>query len=285
MRPLIEKFCIRAGRNFLRRGQRGFSANFPGSIRVAEFEVTDLKPLGGFFQPGVTKAGRLSFAGYCNGRKVKVYSAQGSAQIALRQAVQNIDFSVCAFPELIAVDENLVVEAWVEGRSVEALGSSARRGVEQDIRVFLEANLLRGDLRNLARQHAGAFCYFEDYLVSRLGTWIHWSLVGSFLASWKKQYDELSKSVPVYLSHPDLSAANLVVESGTGKLVIVDNELLGVGLGWIIDGRNSLLRADIDCEVLSQIPKDFLDFTWRLRKIGSALDASDFYQVKALCSK
>ena len=55
--------------------------DFSGFLVIGGAVVSDLVPLGGYHQPGLTKAGRLSFSGYCDGRKVKVYSAHSSAQI------------------------------------------------------------------------------------------------------------------------------------------------------------------------------------------------------------
>ncbi|WP_395502167.1 hypothetical protein [Ectopseudomonas mendocina] len=283
MKPYLEKIYTRAGRRLLSLGQRHQLSDFPGAIRVAGFEVTGLKPLGGFFQPGVTKAGRLSFTGYCDGQKVKVYSVHSPAQSLLRQDLQQLNFSSCAFPELVAIDENLVVEAWVEGKAVSLLKGAAYHDAQLNIERFLIENLERNDLQSIAIRHSKAFCYLQDYLLSRLGVWRHWSLIANFVERWQACYSEISTLLPCRLSHPDLSAANLVREHSTGRILIIDNELIGVGRGWILDGRNSLLRTDIDSKALSLLPRDFLESTWRLRQLGSALDANDFSQVKVLC--
>lgn len=281
MGSFVDNLCVRAGRRLLILGQRRAFANLPGMIRVAQFEITGLKPLGGFRQPGVTKAGRLSFAGFCEGRRVKVYSAYSAAQNSLRKSLQELDFSPCAFPELIAMDEHLVVEAWVEGQSVASLQGSARQQAELSVRSFLEDNLSRTDLQSVVTEHGEAFCYLQDYLLTRLGVWRHWGPVADFVENWKARYSALSELLPRHLSHPDLSAANLVREQDTGRLMIIDNELLGIGHGWILDGRNSLLGADI--EGMCNLPADFLDATWRLRQLGTALDANDFSRVEVLC--
>ncbi|MVW76084.1 hypothetical protein [Pseudomonas xionganensis] len=283
MKRYFENLCVRAGRRLQALGQQRALRSFPGSIRVAGMQITGLRPLGGFQQPGVTKAGRLSFAGYCEGRKVKVYSAYGPAQIALRQAVQGLDLDGCGFTELLAVDDELVVEAWVEGCSVTQLPGDQQLAAAERVRQLLhELHHGKASLA-LATAHDQAFCYLQDYLLVRLGVWRHWSLVADFLQQWQARYAELGERLPVRLSHPDLSAANLVLEQGSGRLLIIDNELLGVGRGWILDGRNSLLHADLCNEGGQPVPDDFVQMTWRLRQLGSALDANDFSRAQALC--
>lgn len=257
--------------------------NFPGSIQVGGREITQLRPLGGYHRLGVTKAGRLSFAGLCDGRKVKVYSVFSPAQAALRQSIQMLDFQSCMFPELIAIDENLVVEAWVEGASIASLNGTPKREAERAVKTFVQENLLRSELLGLARDHQGSFCYLNDYLIKRLGGWRHWDVVAGFLERWQGSYSTVAEQLPSHVSHPDLSAANLVLERDTKRLIIVDNELLGVGQGWILDGRNSLLKSDISSQVFRRVPIEFVECTWKLRQLGSALDAEDFSKVLKIC--
>jgi hypothetical protein len=276
----------KVGNRLLSAGRRRALSSFPGAIRVADCLVTDLKPLGGYHQPGVTKAGRLSFAGLCQGHKVKVYSAFSKAQIELRLAVQNHSFPGCVFPQIIATDEHLVVEAWVEGDAVASLPSAQRLEASNAVSAFLLGNQTEPALLALASTHASAFCYLNDYLLVRLGVWRHWGEVGAFIEQWQGEYQalRLAEVIPHFLSHPDLSAANLIREHATGCWVIIDNELLGVGAGWVLDAQNSLLkcggplsRSDIN------VPQSFVEKTWRLRQLGSALDANDFVRAASLC--
>ena len=267
-------------------GQRRVLSSFPGTIRVAGSQVTDLRPLGGYHQPGVTKAGRLSFAGLCQGRKVKVYSAFSKAQVDLRLAMQGYSFPGCVFPQVIVADDCLVVEAWVEGVPVSSLPSAQRLEASNAVSSFLIGNQSESTLLSLASKHAEAFCYLNDYLLARLGVWRHWNGVGVFIDQWISEFQALlsTESIPHFLSHPDLSAANLIREHATGHWVVIDNELLGAGPGWILDARNSLLKREVPLSCSNvNVPLSFAERTWRLRQLGSALDANDFVRAEALC--
>ena len=138
----------------------------------------------------------------------------------------------------------------------------------------------------LAREHAGSFCYLNDYLLKRLGVWRYWDEVGTFIQQWQDEYQALlsTEAIPHFLSHPDLSAANLIRERETGQWVIIDNELLGTGPGWILDAQNSLLRREIPLSRTEiSVPRSFVERTWRLRQLGSALDGDDFIRAASLC--
>jgi len=276
----MERLLVRILR-FLRARKYTY---FPADISVGGVTVTDLHPLGGFHRLGVTKAGRLSFSGNCDGRRVKVYSGYSAAQNLLRKQVQDIKFENFSFPDIIAIDDSLVVEKWIEGSPVSKLNASDRSRAERIVAGFLEESRSRRDILTISERHPTAFCYFRDYLVARIGVWRHWGPVADFLSLWEMEYVKYSGALPLFLSHPDLSAANLMQDTLTGKIVIVDNELLGVGHGWILDARNSLLGADAQANLSTQVPAEFLEKCWRLRLLGSALDAGDFSHANYLCT-
>lgn len=255
----------------------------PGSMIVSGKQITDLKVLGNAATPGITKARRLSLRGLYNGRPVKIYSAFSPAQVALRLDIQKVHLSSVAFPEVIAADDCLIVEAWIDGDSIHALSSAQREAAQVSVRIFLEECQQSETLLALAREHTQSFCYFHDYLLARLRLWRHLQPVDKVLMAWQQAYALLSPALPQYLSHPDLSAANLIREKGTGKLYVVDNELLGVGHGWVLDRLNSCL-AESDISMLPQqdVPGGFVELSWRLRKLGSAFDAYDFSRVEQL---
>ena len=279
MSVVVEHLLLRALR-FLRSKKY---SQLPGAINVAGVRISELQPLGGYHYPGVTKAGRLSFAGVCDGRRVKVYSGYSAAQNLFRKELQALSFESCAFPEIIAVDDKLVVEAWIDGVPVSRLDKVEQRIAAQAVSHFWEEARSREDVLELAERHRDSFCYFRDYLVARIGVWQHWEPVAEFLALWEREFSRLSGSLPVRLSHPDLSASNLVKDSSSGRIVVIDNELIGIGCGWILDSRNSLLGEYVPVDSSASIPLEFVDLCWRLRQLGTALDAGDFSKATAIC--
>lgn len=258
--------------------------SIPGTLVVGAKVINHLKPLGGYHRAGITKAGRLSLVGMCEGRKVKVYRCHSPQQVALRLAIQQHSFEGLYFPEIVAADSHMVAELWIDGVSVADVERDECERAQTAVERFLLANTQRADLLALAKDHPDAFCYFSDYLLKRLGEWLHWEPVRQFVGRWKAEYGVLSsraEAFPAYLTHPDLSAANLIVEKGSAKLFIIDNELLGVGAGWVLDGRNSLLKKDV---VPAPCSPAFVEQSWRLRKLGSALDADDFPAANRLAT-
>ena len=242
---------------------------------VAGNVITDLEPLGNRYSPGVTKAGRLSCAGYLNGRKVKVYSALRPEQVALRLAVQSLSNGKWGFPEVVAYDQALIVEAWVDGVGVTQSGPTGRKLAEAAVHEFLQGCWHDQRFGEIASENSKAFCYLEDYLLPRLGVWRHLSAVSEFVDTWQRMYEQAS--LPIMLSHADLSADNVLIETGTNRVIFIDNELLGVGKGWILDPLNSFLRDDFDVVKEAPVPVDrgFVELTWALRKAGSAFDAGE----------
>ncbi len=251
----------------------------PGTITVSGKVVADLVPLGGYHQPGITKVGRQSFSGVCEGRKVKVYSVHSAAQAALRVAFQGTQFGRRYFPEIVTYDQKYIVEEWIEGIPFKKLDKPLQKQGLMEIKRFLSQCGESEELIQLAAAHTGAFCYFRDYLVKRLEPWKLLDSVREFLGVWQDAYEKATNFIPSRLSHPDLSANNILLENKTGRVVVVDNELLGVGPGWILDGRNSVLNEFTPVALgyeTSQETTDFLELSWHLRWLGTALDAGDF---------
>jgi hypothetical protein len=119
-------------------------------------------------------------------------------------------------------------------------------------------------------------------LIPRLGPWVHWDPVRIFLQGWMQEYKSHEPAIPRRLSHPDLTARNLLRERVSGRTVSIDNELLGVGPGWIIDWRNSLLAKTPTPRFLDPKIGAFADRTWHLRLLGSAIDESNFEDAAKL---
>lgn len=223
-------------------------------------------------------SGRLA-----NGQKVKVYSLFSSEQGALRLALQDMQpFERLHLPALLARSNTLVAEEWIDGQPLSKLSRAQLRQYSQTIQAFLHACQNNSILQSLAEQHLGAFCYINDYLLPRLKPWANWQPVARLLLQWQQARDATLAKVPSHLSHPDLSLSNLIVQRHTGKLYVIDNELLGVGPGWILDGNNSFCRQHPMQLAWDSDIKHFVKVAWRLRLVGSALDAGLFARAADL---
>lgn len=270
---------LRISRKLNKIGQSMNEPHCPGKITVNGQVITDLVPLGGYRQLGITKAGRASFAGLFEGKRVKVYSTYSANHAKLRVGLESTDLGRQFFPRLITSDKTHMVEEWIEGLPLKKLDRSLFERAAEEIKRFLSECQNSKELIQVAAHHAGAFCYFQDYLIKRLEPWCVLDFVRQFILSWQDTYERVKDSIEVRLSHPDLSETNILLEKKTGRFVVIDNELLGVGRGWVLDRKNSFLKdfsGNSEVQMNGGIEKGFINESWRLRLIGSALDATDF---------
>jgi hypothetical protein len=277
--PRIGQSFLHMGRKLNKLGQSMNEPHCPGKITVNGKAITDLVPLGGYRQLGITKAGRASFSGLFEGKRVKVYSAYSADHADLRADLESTALGRQFFPRLIMSDKTHMVEEWIDGLPLQKIDRSLFERAAGEIKRFLSECRNGEELIRLAAHHTGAFCYFQDYLIKRLEPWCVLDFVRQFILSWQNAYDRVKDKIEVRLSHPDLSESNILLEKKTGRFVVIDNELLGVGHGWILDRRNSFLKdfsADIEAQLNGEIEKGFVNESWKLRLIGSALDAADF---------
>ena len=115
---------LRIGRKLSKIGQSMNEPYCPGTVTVNGYLITNLIPLGGYRQPGITKAGRASFSGMFEGKKVKVYNTYSADQTKLRVSLESTDLGQQFFPKLVASDKNHVVEEWIDGLPLKKLGYS-----------------------------------------------------------------------------------------------------------------------------------------------------------------
>jgi hypothetical protein len=275
----ISQGFLRTGRKLSKLGQSMNEPHCPGKITVNGKVITDLVPLGGYRQLGITKAGRVSFSGLFEGKRIKVYSVYSADHAKLRASIESTDLGRQFFPRLVVSDKNHMVEEWIDGLPLKKLDRSGFERATEEIERFLSECRNSKELIQVAAHHGGAFCYFQDYLIKRLEPWRVLDFIQEFILSWQDAYERVKDNIEVRLSHPDLSEANILLEKKTGRFVVIDNELLGVGRGWILDRRNSFLKdfpGNAETHLNSGIGKGFINESWRLRLIGSALDANDF---------
>ena len=279
LRKNIAHNLIRISCKLKAAGKHMAAPGCPGTISVAGKIVTDLTPQGAYRQPGITKVGRLSFSGVCEERKVKLYSVHSPKQAKLRIAIENTELGVHYFPKVIAHDRKYIVEEWISGLTFNQLKRAHREMAQDEIKHFFLQCAESQELLQLAAKYRDSFCYFRDYLLKRLQPWHALDYVREFLDFWHDSFHAVKAHIPLRLSHPDISLANILMEKKTNRLVVIDNELLGVGRGWILDTKNSLLNEFAPIALdnpTSQAIMGFLKLSWQLRQLGSLLDAGNF---------
>lgn len=258
----------------------------PSAFRVGDLLIKDLKPLGGIFKPGVTKAGRLSFSGILNdNRKVKVYESFNHNQIKLRKELgKEFKNNNILFPKIIAHDKNFIIEEWVEGKTFEKINISKRKTYSLELIKFLKKLQFDKKFIDLAKNNNKSFCYLSDYLLKRLKPWAQWLPVENLINEWLISDEQTKNIIEKKISHPDLSLSNLIESSKNKKIYIVDNELIGVGKGWLLDERNSYFRNKLKNQKLEPLISRFYDLSWKMRLVGSAIDNGQFMRAKRMAN-
>ena len=255
----------------------------PSKLRVGKKYIKNLQPLGGMFKPAITKAGRLSLFGYSEeGEKVKVYKAFNSNQIKLRKVIGDyLKSENVLFPKIITSDDNFIVEKWIDGKSFSNLKKDAIEKDTQRVINFLKKIHYEPEFQDLAKTYKNSFCYLHNYLILRLKPWCQWFPVENLLEEWDKLNIATNSKIESRISHPDLSLSNLIL-GDDNKVYIVDNELLGVGKGWLLDEKNSFFRSQVNIPELESISNRFYSISWKLRLVGSALDSGDFARAERM---
>ena len=127
---------FRIGRKLSSLGRRMNGPRCPGTITVNGQIITDLIPLGGYCRPGITKAGRASFSGMLEGKKVKVYSAYSANHAKLRVSLEPTELGRQFFPRLIVSDKTHIVEEWIDGLPFKKIDSSLFARASGEIERF-----------------------------------------------------------------------------------------------------------------------------------------------------
>ena len=269
--------------SFLKSLNKKQRINIPSTINIGNVIIEDLIPLGGMFKPGITKAGRLSLFGKLkDGKKVKVYKSHSKEQINLRLKLGDIrKHEDILFPPIIVSDNKFVVEEWIDGKLFSKLKKNSIDKNSNKVIKFLEEIHFDSQYINLAKNNSNSFCYLSDYLINRLRIWEQWEPVEKLLNAWMKSNEETKRIISSRVSHPDLSLSNMILDS-ENKIYIIDNELIGVGKGWVLDTRNSFIRSKVKIGNNNQIFERFLELSWKLRLVGSAIDSGDFARAERL---
>ena len=136
----------------------------------------------------------------------------------------------------------------------------------------------------MAELHSGSFCYFKDFLNNRLGEFKNLRKLGKLQDTWLATYNGNAFSLINRLCHPDITKPNIVLEDGTNMLYIVDNELLSVGIGWILDWHNSFLYNEnlTSPDYVKEVPKKLIEQAWLYRRICSATENNNLSKLNDL---
>jgi thiamine kinase-like enzyme len=250
----------------------------PGSISIDGCQIKNLQILKRNYKPGMSKAGAVSLSGTFKDQKVKIYSTRSLAQTNLITALgYRLRDSEVKFPTIIAKDQNYIAEKWISGINCSKLNSNK---LVDPIRSILYK--FQNEYNDIVTSevYKDAFDYLGDYLVERIKPWIGLYDLKDIQQDWLHEFEISKNTIEPKLSHPDLSPNNLIL-SNNGNIYVIDNELVGIGNGWILDIYNSNLDIKFN-QQMTPFEVSFRDRSILLRRIGSALDSGSFNNLRRI---
>ena len=250
----------------------------PGSLFIDGCQIKNLQILKKNYKPGMSKAGAVSLSGTLKDQKVKIYSTRSLAQTNLITALEyRLRKSEVKFPTIIAKDQNYIAEKWISGINCTKVNSNK---IVDPISAMLYKFQNEYNDIVMSETYKGAFDYLGDYLIGRIEPWIGLYDLDDIKKDWQHEFEISKNTIEPKLSHPDLSPNNLIM-SNNGNIYVIDNELVGIGNGWILDIYNSNLNIKLN-QQMTPFEVSFRDRCVLLRRIGSALDSGSFNNVRRI---
>lgn len=287
---LLVKVRSRLARHARKRRDQtfcGVCAKSGTIVNVGRNVISDLRLL------GVSKMGHLSWAGCLANRPVKIYQTVSPAHADYIERVSKDSVLGRYFPRVICRWEEYLVVEWIEGIAPRlSKGVKGENLIEEiaEMQAALHSHTLPAEpesfdyatyLQNRLRHYLGPFAQSET-ICQLLNTVQHY----------------VANPVSVRVSHPDITPTNLVIENATGRLKVIDNEMLTQSWYYLIDLFNTYAtlvdsedladqyinlywKAGGDIATLLEHRRFFLAL-WSLRIISSALQAGDLCKALGL---
>lgn len=261
-----------------------------------------------FFQPrllcrnsgnALSKAGRLAWFALMDEQPVKIYECDSQSQAALIEKVSKHPVLQLYFPTcLLRVGAYLVVQ-WIEGKPVTWQQAMRDRSILNQV-ARLQALIHSYSLS--LQKPTDSFNYMK-YLKNRLFNFRGILPIDDSVKMIFKTLEDNTPMTEEHISHPDLTAVNLIMEEDTGSLKLIDNELLTQNNYFLIDLFNTHYSFGLKSKVdlldpylasytdnggnLTSLAESehFYSALWYLRLIGSSLQAGAIAQAYQLSRK
>lgn len=198
------------------------TANDSLQIEIGEHELSRPRLL------GQSRCGRLSWTARLDDQPVKILECHDTEHARFLEQLSTHPRLGRHFPEPVLRAGPFLLVRWIDGEVV-------RWG--RDRRLVPAVAGLQAQLhleRSVPELPAGSFSYLE-FLEER---WRRYQSVFPLAEGFegiRSVLDGQRPQLATALCHPDLTAANLVVERSTGRIKVIDNELLGLGVYHPVD--------------------------------------------------
>ena len=234
----------------------------------------------------LSKADRLGWVVLMEGQPVKIYECYDESQAAFIEKVSNHTALKDFFPSCLMRKGVYLIVEWVQGKLI------TWKQVQRDEKILYQFAQIQSliHVQSLKTTISSGFSYM-DYLKRRLQ---RFKGIFPMNEAIKKIFSILDNNTFIAqkrISHPDLTANNMILENDTGNLKVVDNELLTENSYYLIDLFNTCYSfgQEIEGELLERYLAHYVESggdlsliaeheqfflaLWYLRVIGSSLQS------------
>lgn len=232
-----------------------------------------------------SKAGTIYWRGELNKKKVKIFECNTEEQAALIQILSEEKYLKNYLPTCYLRIKNILIVEWVEGKQLNW------RKIYKDKDVIKEVVAIQNYFHNfyIGNLQGKKVFDYKYYLKKRLLKFTSILPIQDFIERSFTIIEDYDHNENQRISHPDLTAGNLIIEPITKSIKIIDNELLTQNSYNLIDlfntvysfgtYTNKLLYPYLDqyrnkggnIEEIRE-NKEFYESLWYVRLIGSLLE-------------
>jgi len=218
---------------------------------------------------------------------VKIYECYDESQALFIKEVSTNSPLTPYFPRCFMVIDKFLVAEWVRGEQV------TWKWASKDERLLHEIAKMQALIHTSAIETPQITrCYYADFLRRRLAKFKGVFPIDEAMQKIYATFEEGTIPSEDRISHPDVTAVNLILENGTGMLKIVDNELMTQNTYYLFDlfnthfsfgkQKNQLAQRYLSYylqsggNLTSLVEHErFFGAMWHLRLIGSNLQSGD----------
>lgn len=240
----------------------------------------------------VSKAGLLSWKALMDDLPVKIYECFNETQAILIQQLSQEPTVKGYFPECFLRQKRFLVVEWVQGTALTWPAISRNPSILQQI-TRLQAGLHRCQ----ATLDTMTNCHYLQFLKSRIEKFKGPLPINKAIQKIYYHLDESLPHMPQRISHPDITASNLVLDNDENDIKIIDNELLTRSSFYLFDLFNThfsfrrIKRPEFQTDYLASYCREGGDLTalvehaeafsalWHLRMISTRLQRGKFSQA------
>ena len=189
-------------------------------LKLGDLKIDRVKPV--VEGRMITKVGRVNMKGKWKGKDVKIFECANREHALFVAGLMADEAGSRFFPDVYGVHNELVITGWVFGKQL-----TSRDLIRSHSLLDQIADLL-GIIHSRPPVNPTGFDYVEDHIRPRFRRSCRALGLVEFLDRVENSWSVMRELADrTYISHPDLSPANMIVTKD-GQVKIVDNELLNV---------------------------------------------------------